>query len=128
MTAVNLTAIWFGQAADPSIRRAFDVTVGPFRWSQDSSVRQQRTAANTFRMIRTANHGPRASAIPLQFASREDVTWLVEHAEELFGYRDPTGRKVFGWWDPPEVGENEYVTDLATLSLVFHEASHSQAV
>lgn len=127
MSTVSLVEIWLNQAADPSVRRAF-AAPEPFTWGRESTVRQQRTAAGTLRMIRSTTPGARSTTLTLRWLGREDVSWLVDNAETLFCYRDPYGRKVFGWWSPPDVGEHEWVDDRANVSLVFHEATFDESV
>jgi hypothetical protein len=123
MAQVILDELWIHDAADLSQHLRLILDAEDERAGAD--VQARTYAGGRVRMV-SGPARPRSLRLRLDKVARADVDQLRAWAGRLLLFRDPRGRKIWGFYDAVPI--TELLVDLADVDLDVTEVTHTEAV
>lgn len=125
MASIDLTTVWINDWSSVADVQSFPLMS---RLSVETSTpgKVQTYANGRLRYIGSPTRS-RSWSIDLQACTRDQVSWLEDHAGRIVCARDDRGRKVFGVFVSVPADEHQY-DDETDVSLSLAEVTVSEAV
>jgi hypothetical protein len=124
MAFVTLTTLWASPVSDPS--QAYALPMSSLSWTTTTTGDVRSYGGGRRRLI-TRKEKYRTADIALDFCDRPMVELLESWTGVLLCFRDPTGRKIFGFY--LDVTADEFDgDDGASVSFSITEVTHSEEV